>query len=271
MPSSYTLRDVQSLLGLSPAVVRGLVAAGFVTPGRGPRNSLRFSFADVVLLRTARSLQAQHIAPRKILRSLRHLKASLPAELPLSGLRISAVGSEIVVREGGTQRHVDSGQLLLDFEVRPTPAGEVRVLASPPDPLEADAARWFERGAAAEAGDRAAAEAAYREAIRLAPGHLDARLNLGCLLCEAGRCEEAAALYREALAHRPDAAPLHYNLGIALEDLRRPDEALACYEASLRLDPAFADAHYNAARLHEQAGRRRQAIRHYGEYRRLQR
>ena len=33
----------------------------------------------------------------------------------------------------------------------------------------------------------------------------------------------------------------------------------------------MADAHYNAARLYEAAGRQSRAIRHYNEYRRLQR
>ena len=35
-----------------------LVEAGFVTPGRGPRNSLRFSFQDLIVLRTAQALAA---------------------------------------------------------------------------------------------------------------------------------------------------------------------------------------------------------------------
>jgi tetratricopeptide (TPR) repeat protein len=51
----------------------------------------------------------------------------------------------------------------------------------------------------------------------------------------------------------------------------RTEAALASYESCMRLDPALADAHYNAARLHEQLGHATQAIRHYSEYRRLQR
>ncbi len=39
----------------------------------------------------------------------------------------------------------------------------------------------------------------------------------------------------------------------------------------MQLSPKFADAHYNAARLHEQLGHASKAIRHYSEYRRLQR
>ena len=59
------------MLGLSRGVVAGLIAAGFVTPSRGPRNEYRFTFQDLVLLRTALALQAARIPPRRILRSLR--------------------------------------------------------------------------------------------------------------------------------------------------------------------------------------------------------
>jgi hypothetical protein len=76
----YTARSIQEMLGLSRGVLAGLVASGFVTPRRGPGNTLRFTFRDVVLLRTAVELQAARIAPRKILGALRKLKASLPAE-----------------------------------------------------------------------------------------------------------------------------------------------------------------------------------------------
>ena len=264
--ASYTLREIQSLLGLSAHVIRGLVAAGFAAPARGSRNAYRFSFQAMVLLRTASGLQAAEVPPRKIVRALKRLKASLPEELPLSGLRITAVGSEVAVREGEAQRHVESGQLLMDFEVREGKRGNVAFLAHEPS-----AEDCFERAAALETRDRAGAERAYRDAIHRDPTYADASLNLGCLLCEGGRCEEAVAVYREALRHRPAQALLHYNLGIALEDLQRADEALACYERAVKLEPRLADAHFNAARLHEMAGRQAQAIRHYGEYRRLQR
>ena len=93
----YTLRGIQQMLGVSRGVVSGLIRAGFVTPARGPRNEYRFSFQDVVLLRTAYALQAAQIAPRKIVRSLQRLAASLPESLPLTGLRITAVGNDSYV------------------------------------------------------------------------------------------------------------------------------------------------------------------------------
>lgn len=269
---TYTLRDIESMLGLSRPVVAGLIDAGFVHPARGARNEYRFTFQDVVLLRTARSLQQASIPPRKILRSLRRLKATLPGELPLAGLRIAAVGNDVAVCEGRTQWQAESGQLLFDFEVQPTAGGNVRLLSRSArrdeEPATTD---WFERGAALEASDMGGAEAAYRRALDEAPEHVDAALNLGVMLCDSNRCAEAVCVYERALQERPDEPLLYYNLGVALEDQGRNADAIAAYDACLALSPKFADAHFNAARLHELLGEQRQAIRHYSEYRRLQR
>jgi Flp pilus assembly protein TadD len=296
--STYTIRSIQEMLGLSRGVIGGLVAAGFVVPSRGPKNEYRFTFQDVVLLRTAVELQTAQISPRKILAALRKLRATLPAELPLTGLRITAVGNDVTVRDGRSQWHADSGQLVMDFELAPAkgtvaflqrgPA--VEAMPHPVDadasgrapdasgrarpyaaPLRDDAAAVFSRGEALEASDRRGAEAAYRQVLALDPDHADAYLNLGALLCEGRRCDEAVALYDEALRRHPDEALLHFNRAIALEDQGRPAEALASYHASLRLAPDLADAHYNAARLHEQLGDAKQAVRHFSAYRRLQR
>lgn len=279
---TYTLSAIRSMLGLSKTVIAGLIDAGFVTPTRGKRREYRFSFQDVVLLRTAYGLQAANIPPRRILRSLKRLKATLPDELPLCGLRIAAVGNDVAVTESGRQWSAESGQLLIDFEVRPGP-GNVSVLGASrsgttqaPALTAADgetaAPDWFDRGVALEAqGDPAAAEKAYRHALRRDPAYRDAALNLGVLLTNAGRTGEAERVYLAALRHQPDDALLHFNLAVACEDMQRPEDALTTYAACLRLDPTMADAHYNAARLHEQLGHKAQAIRHYNEYRRLQR
>jgi tetratricopeptide (TPR) repeat protein len=268
--SRYTLTRIQSLLGLSRSVIDGLVAAGFVTPSRGKRGEYRFTFQDVVLMRTAHSLQAARIPPRKILQALRRLRERLPDELPLTGLRIGAVGSEVAVWEKERPLHADSGQWLIDFDVRAEP-GAVARLAKATEVQAGDAGECFERGCALEADDPAQAEAAYREAIARAPDYADAYLNLGCLLCEASRCKEAVDVLRQGLQHKPGEALLHFNLGIALEDLGRKDEAVAAYEACLKLAPDLADAHYNVGRLNELMGRPSRAIRHYNEYRKLQR
>jgi len=272
--SPYTLRSIQEMLGISRGVITGLIGAGFVSPSRGPRNEYRFSFQDVVLLRTAYGLQAAHIPSRKILRSLERLRATLPAEMPLTGLRITAVGSDVAVREGSTQRSAESGQFLIDFEVTPAREGAaVTFLQQPLEPVwpPDDAAAWFAHGEDVEPQDKNAAEAAYKKALALAPDHADAYMNLGALLCDAGRCDEAVALYDQAMRHCPDAPAVHFNRAIALEDQGRMEEALAGYERCLALSPDMANAHFNAARLYQGAGDFQKALRHFSAYRRLKR
>jgi Tfp pilus assembly protein PilF len=274
--STFTLRRVQAMLGLSRTVVSGLISAGFVAPTRGPRNEHRFTFQDLMLLRTAYALQASKIPPRKILRSLARLKATLPATLPLTGLRITAVGADVAVRDRDGHWAADSGQLLMDFEVAPAPGSSVAFLdhsVSIPDPADAsgDADAWFRRGEALETSNPKSAEQAYKEALARRPELTDAYLNLGAMLCDAGRADEAVGLYEHALALCAPSALLFYNRAVALEDQQRAGEAIASYEQALGLDPTLADAHYNIGRLQEMLGDARGALRHFSAYRRLQR
>ena len=269
--TTFSLRRVQAMLGLSRSVVAGLIEQGFVTPTRGKRNELRFTFQDLMLLRTAHALQASKIPPRRILRSLARLRATLPRELPLTGLRITAIGADVAVRERDGQWRADSGQLLMDFDAAPV-GRSVAILARDAGTLAGpDGAAWFERGLALEASDPAGAEAAYRQALALAPDLAEAYLNLGAMWSDAGRFAELAELSEQAVARCPDSALIHFNRGVALDHLERLAEAAASYERSLALDPALADAHYNLGRLREQLGDKRGALRHFSAYRRLQR
>jgi tetratricopeptide (TPR) repeat protein len=255
------------MLGLSRTVLAALIDQGFVHPRRGARNEWRFSFQDLMLLRTAHGLQTAKIAPGRIVRSLARLKATLPAQLPLTGLRITAIGSDVAVRARDGRWQAASGQLLMDFDVAPV-AGSLALI----EHAERDDARaWFERAARLEATDPAAAEAAYLKALKLEPGHADAYVNLGAMWSEAGRHAETVLLSQQALHHCPDVALIHYNRGVALDHLERLHEAQAAYEAALALDPQLADAHYNLGRLREQLGDARGALRHFNAYRRLQR
>ena len=278
------------MLGLSRSAILRLVELGFVKPKRGARNAFLFSFQDVVLLRTAHELREASIPTAKIVRALRRLREELPEEAPLSGLRITAVGNDIAVRDRDSQWAADSGQLLMDFDVSVEPTGGavtvVRHLEAarrrPPldrparERRDAPAAKLtpealFARGEALENTDVDGAIEAYGQAIVVAPDFTNAYLNLGALLCETGECDEAVRLYAKAIEHRPNEPLLYFNRGVALEDLNRFAEALASYDKALQLDPELADAHYNAGLLNEALGNGQGAIRHYSAYRRLQR
>jgi DNA-binding transcriptional MerR regulator len=267
----YGVRDVERLLGISRGTIRALVEAGFVNPARGPRNSLRFSFQDLIVLRTAQALAQANVPRRRITRSMRELRRHLPESMPLSGLGISAVGDRVVVRDGTTRWQADSGQYVLEFEGDPM-KGRLNVVereSFAPDPGDAQA--WIERAEAAEGDDPRGAMEAYAQAIDADPSRLDARINLGRLLHESRRFTKAEEVYRAALDACGSEALLLFNLGVLLEDMNRRQAAMEAYTAALRDDPDLADAHYNLALLYRKAGRGKDAIRHLARYRRLTR
>ena len=273
----YGVRDVEKLLRLPRSTIRALIAAGFVTPTRGPRSAWRFSFQDLIVLRTAQALADANVPQRRITRSVRELRRHLPESMPLSGLSISAVADKVVVREGATRWQAESGQYLLEFEGDPA-NGSLSVIEraaqsaqpAPPSraPLQTGPA-WFDRGVALEQDDPEGALAAYEHAIAADPALLDARINLGRLLHEKGRLARAEEVYRNALVACGGDAMVLFNFGVLLEDMQRPAEAVKAYEAALALDPRFADGHYNLALVCDALGRHKDAIRHMARYRAL--
>ena len=271
---SYSTADVARLLGLSAGQVRSLARAGVLSPDRGPRGALRFSFRDLVLLRTAKALAEARLPARRIRRALRRLVDQLPLGRSLSEVRITAEGDRIVVRDEQAAWQPDSGQLLLDFtiaELATRAAPVARRLARDARRAEEDlsANRWFALGMDLEAAAPEDARDAYRRALELEPSHVDARLNLGRLLHMGGRVAEAEAHYRAVLASVGSSPTAAFNLGTALEDQGRTAEAIAAYRDALAADAGFADAHFNLARLYERSGRRAAAIRHFRAYRDL--
>ena len=266
MQQHYGVRDVEKLLRLPRRTLRALVEAGFVTPTRGARNCWQFSFQDLIVLRTAQALVDANVSPRRITQSLKALRKRLPESMPLSGLRIRAVGNRVVVSERDGRWQADSGQYLLAFEGDPAQGALGVIEAAPPAVVEQD---WFAQAISLENKDADAARAAYERAIAAEPARADARLNLGRLLHEAGDLVQAESVYREALRLGSRDPLLYFNLGVLLEDLQRKAEAIRAYESALREDPDLADGHYNVALLYEEAGRDKDAIRHMARYRKL--
>jgi len=265
----YGVRDVEKLLRLSRGTLRALIAAGFVSPARGPRGAWLFSFQDLIVLRTAQALADAKVPQRRITKSVRELRRHLPDAMPLSGLSICAVADRVAVREGSRRWQADSGQYLLAFEGDPA-NGSLSVIEREPAAAAPNGGQdWFERGVALEREDAKGALRAYERAIAADPAHLDAHINLGRLLHVAGRFEKAEQVYRDGEKACGSAAVLLYNLGVLLEDMERAPEAMAAYETALRADPGFADCHYNLALLYEKSEKPKDAIRHLARYRAL--
>jgi predicted O-linked N-acetylglucosamine transferase (SPINDLY family) len=97
--------------------------------------------------------------------------------------------------------------------------------------------------------DLVGSEAAYREAIRLSPGFVQPRVNLGTLLEGQGKIEEALAEWRWVVDHvspqDPNNKPLVVmalnQMGRVLEINKRLNEASAVLTTSLSLEPEQVD------------------------------
>ena len=269
----YSTKDVAALLGLSAAQVRSYVRAGFLAPSQGPRGEYYFSFQDLIVLRTAKGLLAARVPRRRVRLALQNLREQLPEDRALTGVRISAQGHHVVVRDGRDVWNPESGPAVFDFELAELARGAATLPLRTPAEEKPDepekGSDWYERGAEMEEDSPEEAMAAYRRALEIDPDLADAHVNLGRLLHERGEIVEAERHYRLALASRPDDTTAAYNLGVVLQDLGRLREAADAYVAALDLDRTLADAHYNLAGIYEQLGEPEAAFRHLRTYRTL--
>ncbi len=249
----YTSAEVARLLEVSAAQVRALVRAGFLAPARGARGEMRFSFQDLVLLRTARALLAAEVPARRVRAALRQLRAKLPEGRPLSGLSIEALGGTVVVRDGHVVWQPESGQALFDFgRAGATPgaggtgagAGAGAAGAGRGDGGKGVVVSTLQarvkRAVAAETA--AAAADAELEAERLAAAGAAAAAQL-----------EAAA--GPVLDELPEAGDIDgwYARGLDLERTA-PAGAREAYARVLELDGEHLDALVNLGRLEHEAG-----------------
>jgi tetratricopeptide (TPR) repeat protein len=262
----YTTRDAATLLGLSPRRIREYARSGLLPAERGARNEYRFSFQDLVLLRTAAGLHAARVPARRIKQVLERLRRELPRGRSLSELRIAVEHDRIVVRDRGTAWNPLSGQYDLDFSVaelgrKVAPLAERASRDAHAAGEHIDADGWYDAGLELEAYAPAEARRAYERALELDAAHADAHVNLGRILHDTGNAGAAEPHYRAAMdaGSHPTAA---YNLGIALEDQGRLDEAARAYRQAIAWEPDLVDAHYNLARLLETRGEHTAAVRH---------
>ena len=291
--SGYTTREVANTLGLAPQRIYRYRQRLLPASRRDDNGEYRFSFQDMVLLRTAKNLLDADVAPHRALAALVKLRDS--AEKPLCAMRVGADGGTVVVREDETLWNAETGQGHLAFA---TPRfGQVHALSRRPagaenavgatTPLtgdetkpsrrkaqdqsasvaieERDSDDWYNLGLDFEDTDPAQAPAAYQRSIVLNPGNADAHVNLGRICQVRGDVKRAIRHYQLALNAASNHQLACYNLGTAFDELGEMDAALACY----RKAPNVPDAHYNLARIFKLRGDELATRRHMRDYQKL--
>lgn len=138
---------------------------------------------------------------------------------------------EIVLRSGGERR---LRMTLADFTRTWQPGGRWALLALAPgtQPADADLDRYLRAASELERLRPAAAETAYRSALRRWPDSAVAHLGLGNAAYAQGRLDDAETAFRAALARHPLAADVWNNLAqVLLEQGRTNDAAAAARHA----------------------------------------
>lgn len=266
----YTTADVAQLFGISAGKLRYWERSGFIQrSGASGRNRV-YTFQDLISIRVAKQLLDAGASLRAVRRSVEALRGSLPrVARPLSSLRISHEGQEILVRDDQGAYDPTTGQQQLDFSVSHLRDDVVRVLQRSGRPN--DYRRAYEaylEGCRLDESEKTLeqAEQAYRRAVELDPSLANALTNLGNLLFRKGELGEAEQLYVRALRVDPDQPEAFYNLGFLLYERGDLEAARLNFERAIKSDPSFADAHFNLAMVLTDAGRADEATPHFRTY-----
>src|SRR5262249_46507393 len=100
------------------------------------------------------------------------------------------------------------------------------------------ASAYEKRGLRAlDAGDWAAASAAFREAVRLAPESGPLHHRLGTALSLTGDVQGAVEQFQEAIRRAPEYAPAHFSLGVVFTSSGRTTDAIDRFAAAVRYEP----------------------------------
>lgn len=270
----FSTRDAAKIVDLPEQQIRSCVRSGFLSPDRGPGRRFRFSFQDLLLLKTTKGLLDSRVPMQRIRRMLASLKRQLPDDRHMTSVTIYADRGRIVAWDGSARWQPDSGQFLFNFDVR-TVAKQVAFAQAPAwvrAPVSTStptAQEWFELASELERSSPDEAQRAYHQALELDPTLADAHVNLGCLYQEAEKPVQAEAHYRAAIRHAPRDPIPHFNLAGLLDDLGRAEEAIRSYREAIERDGNCADTHYNLGLLYEKLGKRSEAIRHLSKARAL--
>ena len=273
--TSYSRQDVLRILQISCRQLHGWERAGLI-----PQQQI-YTFQDLGQLRTLRVLREDDVPASSIRHTIVAMKAVSGMANPLLEACLVRTGTRLAFRHCGTVVDPIRRQFLFDFERldRMDRMDRTGTLGGPsavsePSPLRRQGAinprgvqdRFLAAVQAEEAGEKHRAIGLYEEILKIDPLYAAAYINLGTInfhLHQYGRAEE---LYRRATEVDPAYVLAFFDLGNVLDELQRPNESIAAYRQAVVLSPRYADAHYNLALAYERKGERRQALRHWQAY-----
>jgi tetratricopeptide (TPR) repeat protein len=113
------------------------------------------------------------------------------------------------------------------------------------------------------AGRLGEAQAGYRAALGISPGHASIMHNLGAIAAAQGDPHSAIMCFDAAIAAEPRYAAAHFNRAAALQALGQPRQAIEAFTRASALDPGCYDAHRALGFLWLAQGERGRALDHF--------
>lgn len=110
------------------------------------------------------------------------------------------------------------------------------------------------------------AAANLRDAIRIDPGYVPARLKLAEVLLSLGRFDESREICQSILKDNPQVAPAYYWSGRVASASGQTALAEEQYRKACELSPTYGTAHYALALVYQKDGKEADAQRHIAAY-----
>jgi tetratricopeptide (TPR) repeat protein len=267
--TSYSRQDVLRILQISSHQLQGWERAGLIPQQQS------YTFQDLGQLRILRALREEDVSAASIRDSIMAMKAVAGMANPLLEACLIRTGTRLAFRHRGAMVDPIRRQLLFDFErldrKDPSSAGSEPAPLRRPGPAGPQGVqdRFLAAVQAEESGEKQRAITLYKEILEIDPEYAPAYINLGTILFHQRNYDLAEELYRRATVADPAYVLAYFDLGNVLDELQRLDESIAAYRQAVALAPRYADAHYNLALAFERQGQRRQALRHWHAYIRL--
>jgi len=267
----YTIQEVARVFSIQPSRLRYWAQTGFIGPSirKGSRN--RYVFKDLITIKTALSLLDAGIPMQQVRKNLQALKTALPGqEPPISTLRITSDGNNVVAVADELIFEPNSGQLVMDFAIGSLSAQVNNVLSLSKIDVsdqKLSAYQLFLKGCTFDdENELGKAEDYYRKALSLAPTLASARTNLGNILHRQGKLKEAQEEYELALETEPSQTEARFNLSNVFDDLNETELAIAEMRRICTENPDFAPAHFNLGLILKRLGGLKQARNHFKKY-----
>lgn len=264
MAERYTRSEVVRIVGVSPRQLQYWQRLRLVRPLVRWGEQF-YSFSDLVALGAIKRLTDEQVPAGRLCRAVAALEKQFGDQrLPLGKLKVLSNGKQLAVIAPGPDSHPFdplTGQFWLRFEVS-SPERKIHHMVS------RTAEQWFEFALTCDSQTETLAEAAsaYRRAVELSPGWVEAHINLGVVLYQLAELDGARQSFEAALALDSASAIIHFNLGCVLEELGNRDKSVEHLNRAIEIEPSHSDAHFNLALAYEKNHDSIHAREHWGLY-----